>query len=95
MEKVIVVKNTEIRFVIWDVGGQREFRGMVPIACNDAVAILFMFDLTRPGSLDSIKEWFKTSRKENKVCGCVCVCCEREKIGSYTDCERYRRHSRS
>ena len=66
-EKTIKVRNTNITFVIWDVGGQHQFRGLVPIACNDAVAILFMFDLTRMHSLERVKEWFKKARKENKT----------------------------
>lgn len=31
--------------------GQREFVNMLPLVCNDAVAILFMFDLTRKSTL--------------------------------------------
>ena len=40
---------------------------MLPLVCNDAVAILFMFDLTRKSSLNSIKEWFRQARGFNKV----------------------------
>ena len=55
MEKTISIRNTEITFSIWDLGGQREFVNMLPLVCNDAVAILFMFDLTRKSTLNSIK----------------------------------------
>ena len=54
-------------FCVSLIAGQHQFRGLVPIACNDAVAILFMFDLTRMHSLERVKEWFKKARKENKV----------------------------
>jgi GTP-binding protein of the ras superfamily involved in termination of M-phase len=47
MEKTISIRNTEITFSIWDLGGQREFVNMLPLVCNDAVAILFMFDQGR------------------------------------------------
>ncbi|CAD6973032.1 unnamed protein product, partial [Tilletia controversa] len=57
MEKTISIRNTEITFSIWDLGGQREFVNMLPLVCNDAVAILFMFDLSRKSTLNSIKEW--------------------------------------
>jgi len=30
---------------------------MLPLVCNDAVAILFMFDLSRKATLNSVKEW--------------------------------------
>lgn len=67
MEKTISIRNTEITFSIWDLGGQREFVNMLPLVCNDAVAILFMFDLTRKSTLNSIKEWYRQARGFNKV----------------------------
>lgn len=40
---------------------------MLPLVCNDAVAILFMFDLSRKATLNSIKEWYRQARGFNKV----------------------------
>lgn len=40
---------------------------MLPLVSNDAVAILFMFDLTRKATLNSIKEWYRQARGFNKV----------------------------
>jgi len=67
MEKTINLRNTEITFSIWDLGGQREFVSMLPLVSNDAVAILFMFDLTRKQTLNSIKEWYRQTRGFNKT----------------------------
>ncbi|KAL2052112.1 hypothetical protein ABVK25_007554 [Lepraria finkii] len=67
MEKTISIRNTEITFSIWDLGGQREFVNMLPLVCNDAVALLFMFDLTRKSTLNSIKEWYRQGRGFNKT----------------------------
>ncbi|UOH84943.1 septum-promoting GTP-binding protein 1 [Cryptococcus neoformans] len=67
MEKAISIRNTEITFSIWDLGGQREFVSMLPLVSNDAVAILFMFDLTRKSTLNSIKEWYRQARGFNKT----------------------------
>lgn len=67
MEKTISIRNAEITFSIWDLGGQREFVNMLPLVCNDAVAILFMFDLTRKSTLNSIKEWYRQGRGFNKT----------------------------
>jgi len=66
MEKTISVRRTTITFSIWDLGGQREFVNMLPLVCNDAVAILFMFDLSRKSTLNSIKEWYRQARGFNK-----------------------------
>ena len=40
---------------------------MLPLVCNDAVAVLFMFDLTRKATLVSIKDWYRQARGYNKV----------------------------
>src|SRR5260370_36192591 len=67
MEKTITVRRTTITFSIWDLGGQREFVNMLPLVCNDAVAILFMFDLSRKSTLNSVKEWYRQARGFNKA----------------------------
>ncbi|KAI8384921.1 P-loop containing nucleoside triphosphate hydrolase protein [Radiomyces spectabilis] len=66
MEKSIMIRQTEITFSIWDLGGQREFVSMLPLVCNDAVAILFTFDLTRRSTLNNIKEWYRQARGLNQ-----------------------------
>ena len=40
---------------------------MLPLVCNDALAILFMFDLTRQSTLVSVKDWYRQARGINKV----------------------------
>eukprot|EP01135_Chromosphaera_perkinsii_P009374 Nk52_evm50s1737 gene=Nk52_evmTU50s1737 len=67
MEKTISIRHTEITFSIWDLGGQREFINMLPLVCNDSVAILFMFDLSRRSTLNSVKEWYRQARGFNKT----------------------------
>lgn len=39
---------------------------MLPLVCNDAVALLFIFDLTRKSTLNSVKEWYRQARGFNK-----------------------------
>ena len=67
MEKSLHIKNNEITFSVWDLGGQKEFINMLPLVSNDSVAILFMFDLTRKSTLNSIKEWYRQARGFNKT----------------------------
>lgn len=40
---------------------------MLPLVCNDASAILFMFDLTRETTLIGVKDWYHQARAFNKV----------------------------
>lgn len=68
MEKTILIRKTEITFSIWDLGGQKEFASMLPLVCNDSVAILFTFDLSRKSTLNSLREWYRQARGLNKVC---------------------------
>lgn len=67
MEKTISLRKTDITFSIWDLGGQQEYLHMLPLVCNDAVALLLMFDLTRKSTLHSIKNWYKQVRTLNKT----------------------------
>ncbi|ORX51274.1 Tem1 protein [Hesseltinella vesiculosa] len=67
MEKTVVIKNTEITFSIWDLGGEKEFVSMLPLVCSDAVALLFTFDLSRKSTLNNIKEWYRQGRGLNKT----------------------------
>ncbi|ORZ10192.1 small GTPase [Absidia repens] len=66
MDKTVLIRNTEITFSIWDLGGQKEFVSMLPLVCNDAIAILFTFDLSRKSTLNNIKEWYRQGRGLNK-----------------------------
>lgn len=67
MEKTIRIRNTDITFSLWDLGGQREFLSMLPLVCNDAVAMFFMFDLSRKSTLLNIKEWYRQGRGLNRT----------------------------
>ena len=46
-------------------GGQPEFRSMLPIICSDANVLLFMFDLSDTQSLYDVKEWYRQARGLN------------------------------
>ena len=67
MERTINIKNTEITFSIWDLGGESEFTNMLPLVATDAIAILFMFDLTKKSTLTSIKDWYRQARGFNRT----------------------------
>ncbi|KVH99122.1 Mitochondrial Rho-like protein [Cynara cardunculus var. scolymus] len=67
MDKTLSFGAARIAFSIWDVGGDKRSNDQVPIACKDAVAILFMFDLTSRCTLHSVLEWYMQARKYNKA----------------------------
>ncbi|GMP52590.1 hypothetical protein CsSME_00018338 [Camellia sinensis var. sinensis] len=67
MDKTMFVGDTRIALRIWDVGGDHRSLDQVPIACKDAVAILFMFDLTSRCTLNSVIGWYNQARKWNQT----------------------------
>lgn len=67
MEKTINIKNSELTFSIWDLGGEAEFTNMLPLVARESVAILFMFDLSRRETLSSIKDWYRQARGFNRT----------------------------
>ncbi|KAA8491519.1 Septum-promoting GTP-binding protein 1 [Porphyridium purpureum] len=67
MEKIISLRDRTVTFTIFDLGGESEFHSMIPLVCADASAILFMFDLTRRSTLQSVKEWYRQARGLNQA----------------------------
>lgn len=59
LKRKVSIRSTDIIFSLMDLGGQREFINMLPIAALGSSVIIFLFDLTRPETLNSIKEWYR------------------------------------
>ncbi|XBW38830.1 hypothetical protein QEN19_004422 [Hanseniaspora menglaensis] len=66
LQKKETLKYSNILFTINDLGGQREFINMLPIVSEGAVAIIYLFDLTQPDSLNSVKEWYRQAKGLNE-----------------------------
>ncbi|GMI85269.1 hypothetical protein like AT5G54840 [Hibiscus trionum] len=67
VNKTSFVQGAKIAFSIWDVGGDSNSLDHLPIACKNAVAILFMFDLTSRCTLNSVIGWYSQARKWNQT----------------------------
>ncbi|XWS51907.1 hypothetical protein CRYUN_Cryun11dG0022100 [Craigia yunnanensis] len=67
VNKTLLVQGARIAFSIWDVGGDSNSLDHLPIACKDAVAILFMFDLTSRCTLSNVVGWYSQARKWNQT----------------------------
>ena len=65
--KLTIYYYTILYYIVLYLGGQQEYLHMLPLVCNDAVALLFMFDLSRKSTLTSIKSWYKQARLLNKT----------------------------
>jgi len=50
-------KMYSVKLQIWDFGGEKRFRFLLPSYCRGAQGGLFLYDITSKKSLESIKEW--------------------------------------
>lgn len=67
LKRKVSIRSTDIVFSIMDLGGQREFINMLPIASLGSSAMVFLFDLTRPETLTSVKEWYRQAHGLNET----------------------------
>ena len=67
--KMLQLNNELYKLVIWDIGGQRSFSQLREQFCANASGSFFVFDRTRPETLEHIDEWLQALRKstENAV----------------------------
>ena len=58
--KLIIIKDYNINFQIWDTVGQEQYRSLNNLFFKDAHICLMVYDITRESSFKSIKEyWYK------------------------------------
>lgn len=67
LQRKVSIRTTDIIFSIKDLGGQREFINMLPLASVGSSAVIFLFDLTRPETLTSVKEWYRQAHGLNTL----------------------------
>ncbi|MHA1105955.1 MAG: Rab family GTPase [Promethearchaeota archaeon] len=63
--KELDVDGSKVLMQIWDFGGQERFRFLLKNYAKGTKGALFLFDLTRPLSLESIDEWIDICRSED------------------------------
>jgi len=56
-------RNCSVNMMIWDVSGQAEFKRIQHTAFRDASAIFIVYDLSRPGTFDSVKSWLALTKE--------------------------------
>ncbi|MFX0040102.1 MAG: GTP-binding protein [Promethearchaeota archaeon] len=60
---VLLSEKTKLNFIIWDIGGQRQFDLNRERFYNGANAAFIVVDRTRPDNLKSIKIWYDNLKK--------------------------------
>ncbi len=60
---VLLSEKTKLNFIIWDIGGQRQFDLNRTRFYNGANAAFIVVDRTRPDNLKSIEKWYSELKK--------------------------------
>ncbi len=57
------VNGDSVKLQVWDFGGEKRFRFILPSYCKGTSGVIFAFDITRPSSLWNLEEWFDLVKK--------------------------------
>ena len=49
--------DTSVKLQVWDFGGEKRFRFILPSYCHGAHGVIFAFDLSRASTLWNLSEW--------------------------------------
>ncbi|MFX1394454.1 MAG: Rab family GTPase [Promethearchaeota archaeon] len=64
--KAVEIEGEKVTLQIWDFAGEDRFRFLLPSYAMGANGAIFMYDITRYTSLDSVEEWLDVFRKSFK-----------------------------
>jgi len=68
--KKLEIDGNDVSLQIWDFAGEEKFRFLMPGALLGANAAIFMYDLSRYGTLENLDDWIslfkETNHKENQ-----------------------------
>jgi len=64
--KKLELNGIKISLQIWDFAGEEKFRFLLPSAILGAQGTIFMYDLTRYSSFESLIDWLMVFNKANK-----------------------------
>ncbi len=56
-------KNVKLQ--IWDLGGEKRFRFLLPTYCLGSSGAFFLYDITRPETLEALTSWIQIVREKN------------------------------
>ena len=56
--KNILIKDQDVRLLLYDTAGQEKFRSLIPMYIRESHIVLFVYDITRKESFDTIPKWF-------------------------------------
>jgi small GTP-binding protein len=72
----VQVNNDErqIGFKIWDTAGQEKYRSLAPMYYRGSQAAILVYDITKPASFESLKDWANELRRNGPADLVLAVC---------------------
>ncbi|MFX1238098.1 MAG: Rab family GTPase, partial [Promethearchaeota archaeon] len=70
---VEINENISCSLILWDLGGQEQFRFMLDRFIDGAYGAILMFDLTRIQTLYDLDEWIKLVRYQDDNLPCILI----------------------
>ena len=64
MSKILVVQGKQIKFQIWDTAGQEKYHSLAPMYYRGAAAAIIVYDITRPNTFKTLKNWVEELRNQ-------------------------------
>ncbi len=61
--KTLLYEDKRVRLQIWDFAGEKRFRFLLPKYCKGANSAFFLYDITKPITLEHLPEWISIIRK--------------------------------
>ena len=55
--KYLEIDGRKVSVQVWDFGGEKQFRFLIPVYAHGSSAGIFQFDLTRYATLGNIEDW--------------------------------------
>ena len=65
--------ESKVRFVIWDLAGQTQFKRVRQTYLANAEAGILVYDVTRKETLDSLEDWFKEIKSVSPTISLILV----------------------
>ena len=63
--KRLKLDKKKIRLQLWDMGGEKRFRFLLPTYSLGSSGALYVYDITRETTLDNIHDWIKIIKEHN------------------------------
>jgi small GTP-binding protein len=63
--KRLKLEKKKVKLQLWDMGGEKRFRFLLPTYCLGSSGALYVYDITRETTLDNIHEWIKIIKEHN------------------------------